>query len=61
MELRDWAMTIGFIGTILTILIVFFAGLQTMNSRFEAIEGRLLSIEEHLRGPDSSPGEYGVN
>ena len=55
MERRDWAMIIGFTGTILTILVVFFAGLQTMNSRFEAIEGRLLSIEEHLRSPDSSP------
>ena len=69
MERRDWAMIIGFTGTILTILVVFFAGLQTMNSRFEAIDrrfeaidrrfeaidGRLLSIEEHLRSPDSSP------
>lgn len=58
----------GFVGTILTIIVVFFAGLQTMNSRFEAvdrrfeavdrrfvaIENRLLSIEEHLRGSDAS-------
>jgi len=62
MERRDRATIIGYIGTVLTILVVFFAGLrvffaglQTMNSRFDAIEGRLLSIEEYLRGPDSSP------
>ena len=55
MERMDWMIIAGFIGTILTILVVFFTGLQTMNSRFDAIEGRLLSIEEHLRDPDSSP------
>lgn len=68
MERKDWVMLGGFVGTILTIIVVFFAGLQTMNSRFEAvdrrfeavdrrfvaIENRLLSIEEHLRGPDAS-------
>lgn len=61
MERKDWVMLGGFVGTILTIIVVFFAGLQTMNSRFEAvdrrfvaIENRLLSIEEHLRGSDAS-------
>ena len=68
MERKDWVMLGGFVGTILTIIVVFFAGLQTMNSRFEAvdrrfeavdrrfvaIENRLLSIEEHLRGPDAT-------
>jgi len=61
MERKDWVMVGGFVGTILTITVVFFAGLQTMNSRFEAvdrrfvaIENRLLSIEEHLRGSDTS-------
>ena len=61
MERKEWVMLGGFVGTILTIIVVFFAGLQTMNSRFEAvdrrfvaIENRLLSIEEHLRGSDAS-------
>ena len=58
----------GFVGTIMTILVVFFTGMQTLNSRFEAvdrrfeaidrrfaaIEDRLLSIEEHLRNPGKS-------
>lgn len=58
----------GFAGTIMTILVVFFTGMQTLNSRFEAIdrrfeamdrrfaaiEDRLLSIEEHLRNPGKS-------
>lgn len=58
----------GFVGTIMTILVVFFTGMQTINSRFEAvdrrfeaidrrfeaIEDRLLSIEEHLRNPGGS-------
>lgn len=54
MERKDWVMLGGFVGTILTIIVVFFAGLQTMNSRFVAIENRLLSIEEHLRGTDAT-------
>ncbi len=54
MERKNWVMLGGFAGTILTIIVVFFAGLQTMTSRFVAIENRLLSIEEHLRGPDAT-------
>ena len=54
MERKNWVMLGGFVGTILTIIVVFFAGLQTMNSRFVAIENRLLSVDEHLRGPDAS-------
>ena len=61
MERKDWVMLGGFVGTILTILVVFFAGLQTMNSRFEAIENRLLSIEEHLRGSNSTDNAASAN
>lgn len=64
MERRDWTIIIGFVGTVLTILVVFLAGMQTMNSRFDtvysrfdAVENRLLSIEEHLRVPASYQGE----
>ena len=52
MERRDWAMIIGFTGTILTILVVFFAGLQTMNSRFEAIDRRFEAIDRRFEAID---------
>ena len=48
MERKDWAMLGGFVGTILTILVVFFAGLQTINSRFEAIDRRFEAEETRV-------------
>ena len=38
----------SFVGTILTILVVFFAGLQTMNSRFDAIDRRFETTETRI-------------
>lgn len=52
MERKDWAMLGGFVGTILTILVVFFAGLQTMNSRFEAIDRRFDAIDRRFDAID---------
>lgn len=45
---KDWIVLGGFIGTILTILVVFFTGLQTMNSRFEAIDSRFEAIDNRF-------------
>ena len=42
----------GFVGTILTILVVFFAGLQTMNSRFEAVDRRFEAVDRRFEAVD---------
>jgi len=50
MERKDWAMIGGFVGTIFTILVVFFAGLQTINSRFEGIDRRFEAVDRRSGG-----------
>ena len=52
MERKDWVMLGGFVGTILTILVVFFAGLQTMNSRFEAVDRRFEAVDRRFEAVD---------
>ena len=38
----------GFVGTIMTILVVFFTGMQTLNSRFEAVDRRFEAIDRRF-------------
>ncbi|MCY3713188.1 MAG: hypothetical protein OXH02_07865 [Gemmatimonadetes bacterium] len=52
MERKDWVMIGGFVGTILTIIVVFFAGLQTMNSRFEAVDRRFEAVDRRFEAVD---------
>ncbi|MDD9948536.1 MAG: hypothetical protein OXU48_03270 [candidate division Zixibacteria bacterium] len=52
MERKDWVMLGGFVGTILTMIVVFFAGLQTMNSRFEAVDRRFEAIDRRFEAID---------
>ncbi len=52
MERKDWVMLGGFVGTILTIIVVFFAGLQTMNSRFEAVDRRFEAVDRRFEAVD---------
>ena len=56
MERKDWIMIGGFVTTMLFTFGLFLQGMQSINSRFDAvdrrfesIEARILSIEEHLR------------
>ena len=42
----------GFVGTIMTILVVFFTGMQTINSRFEAIDRRFEAIDRRFEAID---------
>ena len=62
MERKDWIMIGGFVTTMLFSFGLFFQGMQSINSRFDAIdrrfdavdrrfeliEARIHSIEEHL-------------
>ena len=52
MERKDWIMLGGFVGTISTILVVFFTGLQTMNSRFEAVDRRFEAMNNRFEALD---------
>ena len=52
MERKDWVMLGGFVGTILTIIVVFFAGLQIMNSRFEAVDRRFEAVDRRFEAID---------
>lgn len=52
MERKDWVMLGGFVGTNLTILVVFFAELQTMNNRFEAVDRRFEAVNRRFETMD---------